>query len=352
VIRALAMDGRRRANLDLRRDNEPHDLETHMKRRSILLAAAASPFAGFAVHAQQASWPTRPVRLIVPWGAGGAADVIARTVGQKLSERWGQPVLVDNKPGANTAIAASEVVRAAPDGYTLFMPLSATLTTNQFMYAKLPYDPMRDFTLITQLVGLPLILLGSANAPSGGLPQLIEQAKSSPDTVTLGVAAGSQLQVERWMRDWGVKFRVVLYKSGIEVTRALLTNEIQMAVDAIPGNLAHIKGGKMMGLAVNTAKRMALVSDVPTLEELNLKNTAPAIWHALAAPAGLPTALQEKIYTDVQAVLATPEVNSRLVNDLGTEVVLGIRPQDLMKKVNTEIAVIGPLVKELGLRAD
>lgn len=323
-----------------------------MKRRSILLTAAVFPFAGTAVNAQQVQWPVRPVRLVVPWGAGGAADVIARTLAQKLSERWGQQVLVDNKPGANTIIAASEIVRAAPDGYTLFMPIAATLTSNQFMYTKLPYEPLRDFTPITLLAGLPLILLGSSSAPAGSLVQLIEHAKKNPDTITFGATAGSQIQSERWMRDWGAKFRLVLYKSGVDVTRALLSNEIHMAVDAVPGNVGYLKGGKMKGLAVNAAQRMPMVSDVPTLDELKLKNTAPPIWHGLVAPAGLPSTLQAKIYADVQAVLAMPEVHSRLVNDLGTEVIPGVGPQDLMKKVNAEIAVIGPLVKELGLKTE
>lgn len=324
-----------------------------MHRREILLAAAASALTGTAARAQQdLPWPVRPVRWIVPWGAGGAADVIARTIGQKLTERWGHQVNVDNKPGGNTIVAAVEAARAAPDGHTLFMPFSSTMTSNPFMYSKLPYDPLRDFTPITLVAGLPLIFLAGNGAPASTLPDLIALARKSPDTITIGTAAGSQLQCEQWMRDWGVKFRFIMYKSGVETTNALLSDQIHLGIDAIPGNLQHIRAGKMKALAVNTAKRMPMVAEVPTLRELNLKNSAPAVWHGLVAPANLPAALQRRIYTDVQAVLAMPDVQEKLQNQLGAEIVPGIGPQDLVAKVRTEMAVVGPLVKELGLKVE
>ncbi len=329
-----------------------------MKRRTLLAAAATAPAASLIslvpapALAQQAPWPTKPVRWLVPWGAGGAADVIARTVTQKLSERWGQTVVVENKPGGNTIIAASEVVRAAPDGHTLFMALSTTLTSNVFLHSKLPYDPVRDFTPITQIAGLPLILLGAESAPAKTLPELIEAARRSPDALTLGTAAGSQLQAEQWVRDWGVKIRIIIYKSGADVTKALLSNEIYTGLDAIPANLVHIRAGKMVGMAVNTTRRMPMVPNVPTLEELRIKNTAPGIWHALVAPAGLAPALQARIYADLQAVLAMPDIREKLVDQLGTEIVAGIGPQELAQKMRAETAVVGPLIKELGLKVD
>ena len=323
-----------------------------MNRRHILLAAAGASFAGPSVFAQQAPWPARPVRWIVPWGAGGAADLTARAIAQKLAERWGQQVIVDNKPGGGTIVAAVEASRAAPDGYTLFMPIAQTMTSNQFLYSKLPYDPMRDFTPICMLAGLPLILLAGERAPATTLPEIIELARKKPDTLTVGSAGGSQIQVEQWMRDWGVKFRFVPYKSGIDVTKALLGGEIQYALDAIPGNLAHIRAGKMKGVALNTSKRMSMVPDVPTLDELRIKHTEPQIWHALVAPPRLPSALQSRIYTDVQAVLAMPDVIDKLSKDLGVEPIVGVGPEEFMRRVRAESAVVGPLVKELGLKVD
>lgn len=327
-----------------------------MQRRSVLLAVAGSALAGTAANAQQASqgspWPVRPVRWIVPWGAGGAADVISRMIAQKLTARWGHQVNVDNKPGGNTIVAAVDAARAAPDGHTLFMAFSTTMTSNPFMHSKLPYDPLRDFTPITLVAGLPLILLASNGAPASTLPELIALGKKSPDTITFGTAAGSQIQCEQWMRDWGVKFRLVMYKSGVDTTNALLSNEIHLANDAIPGNLQYIRAGKMKALAVNTAKRMPMLPEVPTLQDLNLKNSAPGVWHGLLAPANLPASLQRRIYSDIQAVLEMPDVQERLQNQLGAEIILGIGPQELVAKVRSEMAVVGPLVKELGLKVE
>lgn len=324
-----------------------------MKRRSLLLAlAAATTVTSVAVNAQETAWPARPVRWIVPWGAGGSTDVIARTVAEKLTQRWGQQVIVDNKAGGSSIVGATEAARAKPDGYTLFMPHSQTLTVNPFLYSKLPYDPLRDFTPISIIAAYPLIVMASDSAPGKTLPELIELAKKNPDTVTFGSAAGAQIQTEQWMRDWGVKFRYIGYKSGIDITRALLSGEVHLAVDAIANNLPHLKAGKIKGMAVNTAKRMPAVADVPTMDELKLKHTEPQIWTGIAGPAGLPTQVQRKIYADIQAVLAMPDVNDKLVKEFGLELLPGIGPEEYVRKVRAESAVVGPLIKELGLKVD
>jgi tripartite-type tricarboxylate transporter receptor subunit TctC len=323
-----------------------------MKRRDLFAAAAATAIPSLAVRAQSSPWPTRPVRWIVPWGAGGSTDVIARTIAQKLTERWGQQVNVDNKPGGNSIVGAVEAMRAAPDGYTLFMPHSATLTVNPFMYAKLPYDPLRDFTPIALLATYPLVVMASDSAPAKTLLELIELARKNPGMVSFGSAAGAQIQTEQWMRDWGVKFNYVIYKSGIDITKALLSGEVHLAVDAISNNLPHIKAGKIKGLAVNSPKRMAALSDVPSMDELKLKHTEPQIWTGLAGPAGLPAQLQSKINADVQAVLAMPDVQERLVKELGLDLLPGMGAAEYVKKVRTESAAVGPLIKELGLKAE
>lgn len=317
-----------------------------------ILAAIGLMLMSLAVAAQETRWPVRPVRLIIPWGAGGSTDVIVRTIGQKLSERWGQPIVFENKPGGNSIVGAMEAARAKPDGYTLFVPHAVTMTVNPFIYSTLPYDPLRDFTLISMLAGYPLIVMGSANVPAQTLPEIIELAKKNPDTITFASAAGAQVQVEQWMRDWGVKFRYVMYKSGIDVTKALLSGEVQVGVDAISNNLPHIRAGKIKGLAVNTSKRTPTLPDVPTMGELKIKHTEPQIWSGLAGPAGLPVQLQSKINADVQAVLAMPDVNDKLVKELGLELLPGIGPQEFASRVRAEMAVVGPLVKELGLKAD
>ena len=323
-----------------------------MNRRHMLLAGGAVALTSLTVNAQQPQWPTRPVRLIVPWGAGGSTDVIARTIAQKLSDRWGQQVVVDNKVGGNSIIGAVEAMRAAPDGYTLFMAHSQTMSVNPFLYSKLAYDPFKDFTPISVVAAYPLVIMASATAPGKTLLELIEAAKKNPDTVTFGSAAGAQIQTEQWMRDWGVKFRYIPYKSGIDITKALLAGEVHLGVDAISNNLAYIKAGTIKGLAVNTDKRSTLMSEVPSMDELKLKHTEPQIWTGFVGPAGLPAHLQTKIYGDLQAVLKLPEVNDKLVKELGLEIVANSGAEDFVKKVKAEQAVIGPLVKQLGLKVD
>jgi tripartite-type tricarboxylate transporter receptor subunit TctC len=298
--------------------------------------------------AKPMQWPTRRVRWIVPAGPGGASDVIARTLAQKLGERSGQAITIDNRPGGNTVIAALEGAHAVPDGYTLFQPINATLTVNQFTLSKLPYDPMRDFTPVAMLATVPLLVLASSSFQGRTLEDLIAEARKAPDTITFGAGTTAQLQLEEWMRDWNVKFRYVPYKSAPDITTALLSGEVQVAVDGIPNNLAHIQAGKMRALAVNTAKRVPSLPDVRTMAELGVKHTEPPIWHGLVAPAGLSPELARTISGEIQALLAMDDVREKLLG-LGLEPV-SIGPQEFANHIRSEAAKVGPLVKELGIR--
>lgn len=303
------------------------------------------------VQAQPAQWPTRPIRWIVPFAPGGTADATARHIAQKLTERWGQQVMVDNRPGANTIIAAVEAVRAAPDGYTLFQPINSTLTVNQFAVTKLPYDALRDFTPIAMVASVPLVFVANDTLPAKSMNELIALAKKSPDTVTMGGGVvGVQLAAARFMRDAGIDFRYVAYKSGADVTKGLLTGEIQTGLDGVPAYPALFASGKLRPLATNSARRISSLPDVPTLSELGLKNSEAPIWHALVAPAGLPAAIQKKIADDLKAVLALPELREKMAT-LGLEATW-VGPEGLVKLIKTESANMGPLVKDLGIRME
>lgn len=321
-----------------------------MKRRFVLAAGAALSLSTLSAGAQQGKWPTRPVRVIVPWAAGGGSDVTARIFAEKLSERWGQQVNVDNKPGGNTVIGAVEAARAAPDGYTLFLPSNSTLTVNQHTYSKLPYDPLRDYTFIGIVTGISLILVASNKLQARSLPEVLALAKKSPDTLTIGSGAGVQLQVEQWMRDWGVKFRYIPYKSGADVTRAILGGEIDLGLDGTPNNQPHVLSGAMKGLAVNTARRLPSMPNVPTLDELGIPHSAPPVYNSFVAPAGLPAELQRKISADIQAVIAMQDVRDRLTG-LGVEP-MWVGAEELARRVRDESAKLGPLIKELGIKMD
>ena len=321
-----------------------------MKRRSILAAGAALSLTTLSAGAQQGKWPTRPVRIIVPWAAGGGSDVTARIFAEKLSERWGQQVNVENKAGGNTVIGAVEVARAAPDGYTLFLPSNSTLTVNQHTHSKLPYDPLRDFTFIGIVTGISLILFASNKLQARSLPEVIALAKKSPDSLTIGSGSGVQLQVEQWMRDWGVKFRYIPYKSGADVTKAVLSGEVDLGLDGTPNNQPHVLSGAMKGLAVNTARRIPSMPNVPTLDELGVPHSAPPVYNSFVAPAGLPAELQRKISADIQAVIAMQDVKDKLAG-LGVEP-MWVGGEELARRVRAESAKQGPLIKELGIKMD
>lgn len=325
-----------------------------MKIRYRLTLAAALALGTLipAAQAQQASsWPSRPVRWIVPFAAGGTADATARHIAQKLTERWGQQVLVDNKPGANTIIAAVEAARAAPDGYTLFQPINSTLTVNQFAVSKLPYDGLRDFTPIAVLASVPLIFVANDSSPARTMNELIALARKSPDVITMGGGVvGVQLAAERFMRDAGVKVRYVAYKSGADVTKGLLSGEIQSGLDGVPAYPPLFKANKLRPLATNSTRRLASLPDVPTLTELGLKNSEAPMWHGLMAPAGLNADIQKKIAADLQVVLAMPDLREKM-SSLGLEPAFA-GPDDFVKLIRTESANLGPLVRDLGIRME
>jgi tripartite-type tricarboxylate transporter receptor subunit TctC len=321
------------------------------RHRLLLPALLATALCAPWVRAQAPDWPKKPVRWIVPFAAGGTADAAARHVAKKLSERWGQQVVVDNKPGANTMIAASEAARAAPDGYTLFQPINSTLTVNQFAVSRLPYDGLRDFTPISVIAMVPLIFVANDTAPAKDMKALIEMARRSPDGITMGGGVvGVQLAAERFMRDAGVKFQYIPYKSGADVTKGLLTKEIHTGLDGVPAYPPHLKAGRLRALATNSPKRLTSLPDVPTLREIGLHNSESPMWHAVMAPAGLSPAIQKKIANDLREVLALPDLQQQML-ELGLEP-SWMGPDEFVELIKTESATLGPLVKELGIRME
>ena len=316
-----------------------------------IICAAGLLLVSLAPSANAQAWPTKPVRWIVPFAAGGAADAIARTLGTKLSERWGQQVLVDNKPGANTVIGASEAAHAAPDGYTLFQALNSTLSLNPYTFSKLSYDPMKDFTHISMIAAVPVIFVSNDSLPAKNIQELVALAKSKPGTITVGYGnVATQLAIERFSRDAGIKLSLVPYKSGVDITKGLLSGEIQMGVDGATQYQPLAKLGKVRILATNNPRKISSLPDVPTLIELGYKNSEAGLWHGVSAPAGLPKAIKDRIEADLKAVLQMPDV----IEKMG---MLGLEPSwsssvDYVKTIQAEAAVMQPLVKELGLKMD
>lgn len=317
------------------------------------LAVVAAAFSIGTASAQTGAtkWPTHTVRLVVPFGAGGPADVVARTLAHKLAERWGQSIVIDNKPGANTTIGAADVIRAAPDGHTLFQAINSTLTVNQFTFAKPPYNVAGDFTPIALVATAPVVFVSNDTRPIKSLADLVRLAKAAPGQITIGgPTVGLQLAAERFMRDADIKLVYVPYKSGIDVTRGLLTGEINVGVDAVVANVPYIKNGKMHALATNNKRRIAALPEVPTLAELGYLNSEAGIWHAFVGPAKLPPDVRQRIQEDLRAVLEMPDVREKFAG-------LGLEPtwsssEDLTKLVNAESSKLGPLIRDLGLKMD
>lgn len=321
------------------------------KRTFTLAAIASAALLGSPFVAAEDKWPTRPVRIVVPVAAGGPADAVARAVGQKLSERWGQPVIIDNKPGANTAIGASEVARSPADGYTLLQAVNSTLTINPFTFAKLPYNVKRDFAPISLVATVPIVLFATEKFPAKTFQEFVSLARANPGKYTVGGGTvGLQLAVERLSRDAKVQLTYVPYKSGADVTRALAGGEIDLAMDGIPANLPFVKQGKMRALVVSDTARVAVLPDVPTLPELNLRNSDAPLWHAIVSPAGVPESIRTKLQADIAVVVAMPDIKQRFA-DLGLTAAHSTS-EALDAMIRSETEKLGPLIKELGLKMD
>jgi tripartite-type tricarboxylate transporter receptor subunit TctC len=322
-------------------------------RRVILRSGAAALLTKLSVStgAQQSGFPSKPVRLIVPFPPGGPADALGRALAKGLSERWSQPVIVDNKPGGATVIGANEASRAAPDGYTLFLPIDSTLTMNQALFSRLPYDPMRDFTPISLVAIQPLVLVANDTTPARTVAQLIAQAQASPEGLNFGSGTiGTQLAGEMFNRAAGVRLTHVPYKGGAEVAKALLGGEVNVSFDGIAANLQHIRSGRLRALATTGLERAAALPNVPTLNEAGLKGYEARVWLGLMAPARTPRAIVHKIQADAKGVLTRPETR-QLLEPLGFEAIAS-QPEELVQRMRLDSARYVPLIKELGLKLD
>lgn len=317
-------------------------------RRRILLALAAAPLIA---RADQPAYPSKPVRLIVPFPAGGPSDVLARVVAQKLGELWGHQVLVDNKPGASTVIGATEAARASADGLTLFMPIDSTMTLNTALFSKLPYQPLKDFANITILATQSLVVLANDRIAAKSMSELIAAAKAQPGQINYGSGTiSTQLAGEMLNRAADIRLAYVPYKGSADVVKAMLSGEIQTSIDGIAPNIPHVRSGRFRALATTGLKRSPALPEVPTLHELGLRNFEVRVWLGLSAPAGTPEAIQRKIQTDAQAVMAMSDVREKLL-PLGLEAV-GSTPEEFLETIRVETARYAPLIKELGIRLD
>ena len=297
------------------------------------------------------SWPTKPVKLVVPFTAGSATDILARAFGQKLSEMWAQPVVIENHPGAGGTIGAGIVAKAAPDGYTLLVH-SAGYAVNPWIYPNLPYDTNKEFVEIAPLGGQPNVLVVAPETNIKSVRQLIADAKAKPGSMNYGSAgsgSGTHVNAEKFRLATGIDAVHIPYKGTPEALKDTMTGRITYFFSPISAALPQIRDGKLIALAVSSAKRSSALPDVPTIAESGLPGFDYNLWVALFGPASLPADLVTKINADVQKIVALPDIRERLAG-LGAEPMPMSAPE-FRKFVRDEIQVSEKIVKSAGIVA-
>jgi tripartite-type tricarboxylate transporter receptor subunit TctC len=296
------------------------------------------------------SYPTKPVRIVVGFAAGGSVDLVARTFAQKLTATYGRQVIVDNRPGAASHIAGNIVAKAEPDGYTLLVSSSGGLGTNLAIYKQLSYNALKDLTPVALLVHQAQVLIVNSSASPRTLKEFIALAKSKPGQLNYGSAGvGGPLHMATELVSFmsGIKLTHVLYKGGALALVDLLGGQIDVVVQPVPEALPYIKNGRVRALGVTSAKRSASLPDVPTIAEAGVPGYAYVSWMGVAGPAGMPKDLTERISGDWNKALAAPDVQSRLL-DLGLEIAGGT-PEQLGAHMRDELAKTVKLVKDVGI---
>jgi tripartite-type tricarboxylate transporter receptor subunit TctC len=297
-------------------------------------------------------YPNHPVHVIVPFSAGGAPDVLMRLIAQKLAEKWGQGVVVENRAGGNTLIGTVAGAKAAPDGYTLTLAADQTFVLNPLLYSSLPYS-MKEFEPVVLMASIPHMLAVANKVPVSNVKELIALAKAKPDTITYGTTGPGTIQriaTEYFSGIAGIKLVQIPYKGANETTTAILAGEIDMTINGMSNILPHIASGKLKALAVSTAQRNPLAPDVPTMQEAGVPGYTSQGSFGLFAPAGTPKEIIAKIDADTAAVLALPDVKKAL--EARSFVVDGQGPAEFDKFIASETVKWQRVIKQANIHID
>lgn len=290
------------------------------------------------------TYPSKPVRWIVPFQPGGTTDIIARLVGQKLSELWNQPVVIENRPGASGAIGTQAGAKAAPDGYTLTFAYNGNMSMNPNLIRKLPYDPIKDFSHVSMIVGSPFVLVVNPQVPAQSLHELIALAKASPGKLNVAVGGGAgQLSVELFKAMAGVDMLNISYKGNAPSLNAVLSGEASLMFETITAALPHVRTGKLRALAVTTARRSTLFPDVPAIAEV-VPGYDVNLWFGASVPAGTPKEIVDRLNADMARVARTPELKEKFAS-LGLEVLSGT-PEQATIAIKAEIETWARVVRD------
>ena len=320
-------------------------------RRSLL--ALASSLALLPLAQAQSAWPTKPVRVVVPAPAGSSLDIIARLLGDKLKDRWGQPVVVENKPGAGGMLGTDAAAKAAPDGHTMTLSFNGPIAFAPYLYSKVPYDAAKDLVPVVMTTSQPNVLAVGAHVPVKTLPEFIAWAKAKNGAMnysSLGNGSSAHLTMELFLAEIGAKATHIPYNGSPPAAMAVAQGEADATFMVAPALMAQVRGGKVRLLAVSSTQHPESLKDLPTTASAGLKNVESLAWNGLFVPAGTPEAVVQKINADVNAVLSEPAVKAALDQQGLTPV--GGSAAAFRAVVESDSARWGAVIRRLGLKLD
>lgn len=314
------------------------------------LVAAAVPV-GAALA--QAAYPNKPIRLIVPFPPGGGTDMIARTVAQKLTDQHKWNVIVDNRPGAGGNLGVDAVAKSAPDGYTLVMGQTSNLAINPSLYAKLPYDPLKDLAPVALVSSSPIVMAAPANSPYKTFADVVAAAKGKPDGITLGYSGNgtvAHLASELAENAAGIKLRHIPYKGAAQAMTDLVGGQIDLYMSSVPTLLGQVRNGKLRTVVITSAKRAAQLPDTPTLAESGYKGFEAVTWFGILAPAGTPAPIVAQLNKAINQALQQADVADKLRSEGGD--VMGGTAEQFSQLLRAEVPRWGKIVKDSGASLD
>ena len=332
-------------------------VSAHVRRRLILVPALAAVAvflpAAWSGGAFAQAFPSKPVKLVIPFPPGGSLDAVGRAIADKLTQMWGQSVVVDNKPGAGGNIGADFVAKSAPDGYTVVMGALSTHAVNPSLYPKMPYDAVKDFAPISLVAITPNVLVVNPSLPVNSVKDLIAYAKANPGKLSFGSGSNGSaghLAGELFKVDTGTDMVHIPFKGGAPALQALLAGDTQLMFDNLANSMQQVKAGKLKALAVTTEKRSALVSDLPTMAESGVPGFDISTWFGIMAPAGTPPDVIAKWNTDLVKVLNSPDMRERMTAQ-GAEAAPDT-PAEFSAFIARELAKYARIVKASGAKVD
>jgi len=324
-----------------------------MNRRAGLAAAMAALALGFTSPAAAQDYPSRTITLIVPYPAGGGVDAMARIVGEKLSAALGQQVVVDNRGGGGGNIGTRAVAKSPPDGYTLLLGHTGTISINPSLYVNAGYDPRKDFAPIGLMASMPVVLLAHPSFPGKTVADVIAIAKKQPGKLDIGTSAigtGGYMSAESFKSMAGIDVAIIPYKGTAPVMNDLLGGHVPIAFGVLPPALGNLSAGNLRAIAVLSPKRTSLLADVPTAAESGLPGFESVLHYGLLAPAGTPRPIVDRLNKELRALVATPEVQARIHSEGGDE--LTSSPDEYAADIDREETKWGTLIRKLNLKVE